>query len=431
MPSYQARIEAADIGAGAGILRWSTSAIALAAVASAGLIFVFADPIARALYPGFDSSTVGMTATAIRILSPIIVFSAIGNIFQSVLHSRRRFLLPALIPPLINVTIIASIATMATAYGIYAISLGYLAGNLLWIVILLPFTLLFYSGSAEVRGDEKRTMVRAFGFLAALIVVDQLSGIVQRAILSQFEAGLISAFTYGTRIAGLPIGILIGAVAIVLFPKLISELSEGQKEGRESLVQIGIIAVVGLIAPAAVFIVVNAELIILTIFGSTSFTAQALQNTTTVLQVYAAALPAQALILFMAKLFVAARKTQLLLFISIAAGAVQLILTYFLAMQMGWIGVPIATFLYAHVHMLLLMALARRFTQIDYRGLLASLAVTTVTLTICGAVYLVPTADSLTDAAVKTIVFVLAYFATLYLARERSILTMLTAKNAN
>jgi putative peptidoglycan lipid II flippase len=427
MPSYQKRMEEGAMAEAADLLRWAAGLVFVLTALCTTCLFVFAETLVRLVFPGFDESTIRSAASLTRVLCPVVVLAPLGNLGQSVLHSRRRFLLPAMIPPLSNLVVIAAILALGGALGVASLAIGYGLGYSLWLVLVVAVIGQFRPFARAETGVDRAVVAKAFGFLAFLVVFDQLSGLVQRSLLSQFEPGLISAFTFATRIAGLPVGILAGALATVLFPRLVT--SAGRLSGAPGwdLVLFGIVVTLALVCPAALYLCLESRLVVSVLFGSGAFSGQAIANTSLILLVYAASLPAQAMVLYLGKVYVAAGQTSKLVAISVAAGAIQILLTYLFPPVMGWLGVPAATFTYAYIHTAMLLLWMGRFVhgeQGSTIGTLRSLMAISAALALAGLLWLLPLPETIASGLLRGLMMLAVYAGALFALGERSVLRL-------
>lgn len=430
MPAYQLRSEAGRDRQASALLGWASLWVLVASGLLATLAYMFADEIVRVCYGGFSPDTARQTADSLRVLSPLVVFAALGSVAQSLLHAKRRFVAPAVIPILTNGIVIAVVIAGGTMFGGVAdlLSWGYALGYAPWILFLFPLAIPHMSGPRVASAEDRRKVLGAFAFLGSLIVFDQLSGLAQRSILSGYESGLISAFNYGTKLAGLPVGILAGSLTIVLFPRLVTELA-GLKDGMSPVtITTGFLVVLTVMIPAAVFLAMEAESVLALIYGRDSFSPEALRNTTSVLIVYAAALPAQGLILFFGRLLVAGGKNRDLLMISITTGALQLLMTFQLPRFLGWQGVPVATLVYAYVHAIMLGLWAHRMVDFEARSLASRVLSIVGAAAVALLIWLAPLGGGSLDLLLRGLMFGAAYLATLLLVlRDRALISLFGA----
>ena len=427
MPTYQSRIENNEQNLAAPLLRWVTLRIGLLTSTLALILFLSAEEVVRFVYSGFDEGAVDAATTMTRILCPLIVLASLGNVAQAVLHSQRRFFIPAMIPAASNIIIISGILGLGWRFGIFSLAISYVLGYILWILLFFFIFTSFRSSKEPISNLDRRFVTGSFIFLSSLIIFDQLSGLVQRSLLSQFEPGLISAFTFGTRIAGLPVGILAGALAIVLFPQLISYINTPPKDSSRSLISFGAIIMLTLILPPAIFLVLESSVVASTFLGPSSRSASAVANMAQIITIYAASLPAQAMILYLGKVYVAAGQAAKLLIISVAAGSVQIVLTFVLSSTIGWTGIPLATLVYAYLHTSLLLFWLFRFVDTDRRTTLKTLKSLTTVLGagfVSALIWLAPLEPTLISTIARGVIFILLYGFILGISGERAVLEL-------
>ncbi|GAH29270.1 unnamed protein product, partial [marine sediment metagenome] len=65
-----------------------------------------------------------------RIIFPYIGFVAVAALFMGILNSYNHFLVPALAPAMLNISVIIFAITLSYKYGIYSIALGVILGGI-------------------------------------------------------------------------------------------------------------------------------------------------------------------------------------------------------------------------------------------------------------------------------------------------------------
>ncbi|MBN9014999.1 MAG: hypothetical protein J0H25_18640, partial [Rhizobiales bacterium] len=418
MPAYQSRIEEGDRPGSVYILRETTLVVLVIACIVALLVWIFAPHMVNGVFAGFGAKTRQHAIVFTRLLIPIVVLGSLGAIFQSVLHSRREFLSPAIIPILNNAVILTSVLVASSSLGVTALAIGFCLGYLPWLLLLGPLVAPDYRGYAERRPRSMSTISISFLFLSGIIIIDQFSNVFQRSLLSRFEPGIISTFTYGTKIAGLPIGIIVGALASVIFPRFVSAINSGNTEEIGHALRRGLVAVLTLLFPISAFLYLEATLVIATLFGRDNLGSAGFTNTITVLKIYALLIPAQALILLYTRALIAATRNRYLLLNIICAGLFHIGITWALVRWLGWIGVPIGTFVYAYFHSALFLMTSGLLAKPDFIDMSASLVrlCTAIVLSLTGT--LLVGGDDYLWTAVRVGIMGILYFGSLALMRE-------------
>lgn len=418
MPTYQSHIEEGDRPGAVYILRETTLIVLVVACIVALLVWIFAPNMVNGVFSGFGVKTRQHAIVFTRMLLPIIVLGSLGAIFQSVLHSRREFWSPAIIPILNNVVILTLVLVASSSLGVTALAIGFCLGYLPWLLLLGPLTAPDYRGSAKRRPRSMSTIGVSFLFLSGIIIFDQLSNVFQRSLLSHFEPGIISTFTYGTKIAGLPIGIVVGALASVIFPRFVSAINSGNAEEIGHALRRGLVATLTLLFPISAFLYLEAHLVVATLFGRENLGSIGFTNTVTVLRIYALLIPAQALILLYTRALIAATRNRYLLLNIIGAGSFHIGITWALVQWLGWIGVPIGTFVYAYFHSALFLTTSGLLAKRDFLGVGASVARLCAAITLGLTGTLLVGGDGYLWTAIRVGTMGILYFGSLALVRE-------------
>ncbi|MBY0544783.1 MAG: hypothetical protein K2Q14_04455 [Gammaproteobacteria bacterium] len=236
MPRYQSLLSVETGERAVKLLRTTLFRLFLILILLTVLTIIFSSQIVNLITPGFDPARKALTSTLIKIMAPAILLMGSGNILQCILHAHQRFILPALVPSLTNLVSIAFLAIAASKFGVTGFSLVILLGSGLWWVFLFPFVWKYFSGKGEVSAVNTDFKKIALNFLPLLLLLisDQVCALIQKGLVSGLGVGYISALNYASRLSGLPIGIFSMAVVTVFFPALVSAMSSGNKQLRNS-----------------------------------------------------------------------------------------------------------------------------------------------------------------------------------------------------
>jgi putative peptidoglycan lipid II flippase len=88
--------------------------------------------------PGLPEGTARLAAALLAVMLPGVLFLSLGNLFYGLLNANSIFGPPALGPVVTNVFIIASILA-GLRFGIAAVAVGTLLGNIAAMVLQLPY----------------------------------------------------------------------------------------------------------------------------------------------------------------------------------------------------------------------------------------------------------------------------------------------------
>jgi putative peptidoglycan lipid II flippase len=250
------------------------------------------------LAPGFDGPTSDLTVklTRIMMLQPLVL--AVGSVATAVLNTRNQFILTAVSVASHNLALIAGI--LATRFepslGIYAPTLGVVAGALLQVLILLPGVLgnrVPLRLGFDLRDPGLREVVRLLIPNGLAVGVGYAGFILDTSFASRAdEAAALPAVQNAWLMVGLPIALLGQAVGQAAFPRLAAQAAALDWQQMRRAVMRALAAVVGLAVPALLGLILLGHQLIRTVFQQGKFNDAAGNLTYDVLFVYAVALPA-------------------------------------------------------------------------------------------------------------------------------------------
>lgn len=209
---------------------------ASAALMTAVVIGIFAEPVASLIAGGFPPELQQRAAALLRIGVGAVFFAVVEALLRSRLLAAKQFGLPSLSYVWQGVGIIAAVVGWKE-FGADAMMWGALAGgaiSVLWNVVLLYLS---KSQSGIADGDVPATLLPSRSIAMWILFVlltdslSQLYGIVDRRLGSYLEPGAIAALNYASLVAGLPSAVIGFALSTAIFPFL-SDAAAGQDNER-------------------------------------------------------------------------------------------------------------------------------------------------------------------------------------------------------
>jgi len=224
---------------------------------------IFAAPLMRLIFPGFESFRLEWTIQLTRIVLPSQIFFLMGGLMMATLYARQQFLVPALGPNIYNIGIIFGGLVLALPFGIFGLAWGALLGALAGSV-LLPLWVIWRQGAPfKVSYDTRHPGVRqVFKMMLPVMFGLSLPGIymlILRVFASYFPAGAISALDNANRQMQAPLGIIGQAVALGIFPTLSAFAANRQWGELKMTLKQGLRLVWFLTLPATALLWVLAE----------------------------------------------------------------------------------------------------------------------------------------------------------------------------
>jgi len=255
------------------------SGIALAAVSLAGwgLISALLPLVTR-----FEGGQLSLVRTCLGELTPLVALTALSSLIAGTLNAYRSFALPGFSAGVRAIVVLASGWLLRNSLGVQAVTLGYVAGELLRLILLFAGLRGFRVIRLHLGGDLLAGMgefIRKAGQQTVGMVASELSPIVDKMMASWIGIGAISTLSYAERLYLIPV-IFASSGFLVTF---LSHWSQGYYEQaggegiRRSLSRSLRWAAIGSAAASALLILLHRPLVTL-VYGRPSFGAANLRE---------------------------------------------------------------------------------------------------------------------------------------------------------
>lgn len=194
------------------------------------IIFIFSEEIMNFIIHGNNAELVSLASTHLKIMTPVILIGGIIGIYYGLLITYRNFLLPNISPVMMSLTIITVIAlTKGDQFGI-ALATATSIGALLQFIVQFPAVKKLgfkIKPNLKVKNNPEFKNLLELVFPAALSsTIGQIYVYVDMFFASQLREGAWTAIGYANRVFQFPVGILVTAFLVPLFPifsKLVGE----------------------------------------------------------------------------------------------------------------------------------------------------------------------------------------------------------------
>ncbi len=278
-------------------------------LASPWLVRLFAEGFTR--HPGQLELAVWMN----RLMFPYLALISLAALCQGVLNTHDRFLLPAMTPILLNLSIVAGGVALAHGEGAprWVLPAAVLAGGgLQFLVQAVALPRLGYSlAPAWGRVFDARVRQVLLLMLPGIPVlgIQQLNQLVSRRFASLTGEGGVT-FTYNAyRITELVFGVVVVQITTVLLPALSRHVVEDPEQARRTLREA--LALVGFVTlPSMAVLAVACRPIVGLLFGGGRYTPAQVAVTGATLQAYAFGLAGLAVAKVLASAFYARKDTR-------------------------------------------------------------------------------------------------------------------------
>lgn len=347
--------------------------------------------VVKLIAPGFDSIKAIKFNEYILVLSIYLVFSNLTIVYTSLLQALNIFHI-ASIPPIINnVVIVLTIYLLHIKYQVYSLVIASVLGCLAGFAIQFGYVSIIINKTRTKFklnfSDIKEFFVFIFPMIA-LILVDQIDALIQKTILSSTGEGNIAVLNYSYRLIGIPVGLLGGSVAVVAFPAISSLISNNSDSDLvcEKISNAAKFLMYTLV-PVTVFILIFNLPLVKLIFERGQFIGSVSEKVASGLLWYTFGILPQSILLLYSRVFLAYNDSKTPLKIGIIAASLHIILCFYFTYLWGFIGIAIATSLYALIYLLFMyISLHRKYIKQHHLLLLRQVVLTTLASLICGLI---------------------------------------------
>ncbi|UNE34908.1 murein biosynthesis integral membrane protein MurJ [Vermiphilus pyriformis] len=329
-----------------------------------GLVMWYAPSVVATLAPGFDAVQLAQAVPYVRIMMPFIFFISTSALFAGALQSVNHFLIPALVPIILNVAMISAlIFSLLFKLPVSTVCWAVVAGGALQCIAhaitYARYSLSFGSINAQTVHYFGSMLVR---FLLCLISVStaEINDIIDAQFASRLPAGSLSLLYYAGRYVAIPLGVFAIAFSTILLPHFSRVVVHARaRMGFYILESVKLITWV--IVPVAILLAVLGHKLFITIAVSDKFT---LVHAYKAQQILCAAVPGL-LFLSLNKIFLntyyALGNTWIPGITTTCAVIFNIVCNYLLVEKFQAVGLAIATTISASVQTILLIVLLQTY----------------------------------------------------------------------
>jgi len=294
------------------------------------------------LAPGFSPDLQALTVSLMRTMLVAPILFGTSGVVMGVLNARQHFLLPALAPSLLNLSLIAAAWLLTPRMGVRALALGYVIGAVLHLSIQLP-------GLVWVRARYIPFLVRHPGVREVLwlmaprvlgLAAVQVNFLVNTNIASRLGEGAVSALNYAWLLMLLPQGVFAQAVATAAFPTFADQAARGKRDEMRRTLAGTLRSVFFLTVPAAIGLLILRRPLVSLLFERGAFQAASTEAVAWALAFYALGLVGHAGVEILARAFYALHDTWTPVWVGVLAMGLNVLLSLTLPAVFGATGLP-------------------------------------------------------------------------------------------
>lgn len=226
------------------------------------LIWVFADPIVKAIAANATPELHNLAIMQLKIMAPIMLIGGVIGILYGISNVYKEFMFTALSPTMVSIVIIGAILTFRNDPTGIILAWGTLIGAIIQLLIQLP---VFFKSGFRYKPEfnffnEQQRNIRKILFPAMIgTTVGQINIYVDMFFASQLIAGAWTAIGYANRIFQFPVGIIITALLVPLFPMFSSFVGKRDWDSLKYYFHKGLTSLWFMSFPILAFIIIFAQ----------------------------------------------------------------------------------------------------------------------------------------------------------------------------
>ncbi len=184
--------------------------------------FVFAEPIMKLIISAGSPELINLAIQHFRIMSPIILIGGIIGIFYGLLVTHKRFVLPNLSPMILSIVVIISICLAKNDKCGIVLAFATLIGAICQLIIQFPaLRKIGYriKPNFDLINNSQFNNIIELLFPAILSsTMGQITIYIDMFFASTLKEGAWTSVVFANRIFQFPVGILVTAFLVPLFP---------------------------------------------------------------------------------------------------------------------------------------------------------------------------------------------------------------------
>lgn len=312
--------------------------------------------LVKMIAPGFKGAAYQLTTQLTQIMFPITILMALSMLVGVTLNSLQHFAVPALGSVVFSLTVMASVFTLGSIWGIAGLAAGTVVATLLQAAVQVP--VLKRKGMRYFpKLQLNHPGLRQIGVLMVPVIlgntVAQAYVFIERILASSLIEGSVSALNFANKLTMLPFNLFALAINVAIFPTMSAHAANKDLAALKKTTLTGLKLVALLTIPAMVWLIVLAEPIVRLVFERGAFDLRSTTMTTQALNFYVLGLFALGAFNVLNRAFYALHDTKTPVFISIFSAGANLGLSLVLVRYLQHAGLALASALASNLNFLL------------------------------------------------------------------------------
>lgn len=391
---------------------------------------IFAPQIVSIIAPDLESQTLELTVQLIKILFPIMIFTAVAYVSVGFLQSMDEFRIPSIISVVANGILILYLAIFNNKFGIKGVAIAMLVGWATQILVQIPSVIkkgFKYKFLIDFKDEGLKKILKLAPPILISTWVQPINNIVNIRLASGLQDGqAVSALEYSYNLYLIIVGVFSYTLSNIIFPELSKLTADNNKSMIVEILNKSIKISLFLIIPMSVGIGVLSNDIIKLIYERGEFTATSTYLTGGALTYYAIGMIGYGLMEILNKAFYAMQDSKTPMKISALAIIMNILLSIGLVKVNDYLGLPLAASITSIITAILMIyAINKKMNGIVDKKTTVECAKTIVSALIMGVVvYLIAKINikhQIITLAVSALSGVIVYFITMLVLKSETI----------
>lgn len=391
---------------------------------------IFAPQIVSIIAPDLEAQTLELTVQLIKILFPIMIFTAVAYVSVGFLQSMDEFRIPSIISVVANGILILYLAIFNNKFGIKGVAIAMLVGWATQILVQIPSVIkkgFKYKFSIDFKDEGLKKILKLAPPILISTWVQPINNIVNIRLASGLQDGqAVSALEYSYNLYLIIVGVFSYTLSNIIFPELSKLTADNNKSMIVEILNKSIKISLFLIIPMSVGIGVLSNDIIKLIYERGEFTATSTYLTGGALTYYAIGMIGYGLMEILNKAFYAMQDSKTPMKISALAIIMNILLSIGLVKVNDYLGLPLAASITSIITAILMIyAINKKMNGIVDKKTTVECAKTIVSALIMGVVvYLIAKINikhQIITLAVSVLSGVIVYFITMLVLKSETI----------
>ena len=194
---------------------------------------IFAPQIVSIIAPDLESQTLELTVQLIKILFPIMIFTAVAYVSVGFLQSMDEFRIPSIISVVANGILILYLAIFNNKFGIKGVAIAMLVGWATQILVQIPSVIkkgFKYKFSIDFKDEGLKKILKLAPPILISTWVQPINNIVNIRLASGLQDGqAVSALEYSYNLYLIIVGVFSYTLSNIIFPELSKLTADNNK----------------------------------------------------------------------------------------------------------------------------------------------------------------------------------------------------------